>query len=94
MTAHLKQPGVKIASIYFPDHTVPDDELIQGYGTKVDVRYLGPYGNSFEMVQEMLRWLREQKVSSAIMGGDLSPTMMMDIVRMLEKDIGLHKLFA
>jgi len=33
VTAHLKQPGVKIASIYFPDHTAPDDELIQGYWT-------------------------------------------------------------
>ena len=94
VTAHLKQPGAKIASIYFPDHTAPYDELIQGYGTKVDVRCLGPYGSSFEMVQAMLRWLHEQKGSSAIMGGDLIPTMMMDIVRMLQKDIGLNKLFA
>jgi len=46
------------------------------------------------MFQAMLRWLREQKGSSAIMGGDLSPTMMMNIVRMLQKDIGLNKLFA
>lgn len=72
--------NVPVVTVIFPDFSFPDEDTIKNYGTLVPgTGSLAPHGIDEDMVQESLRWIKDQP--SITYASDVSVNAVDDLVK-------------